>query len=167
LWTSTAPLFNNSPLFSTARTSGRYIANDMANASAKEIFMNHFRILAIGTILAVTQFAIAQQPSTTAANSDTPGHTQQASPAMSPVEQHLQLLTERLGLTTNQQARIRPVLKQMLEDRQKLDQDTSLSESARQEKEKALHDKADKQARKFLSDDQKQKLDALEQQSHP
>jgi hypothetical protein len=54
----------------------------------------------------------------------------------------------------------------MLDARQKVMQDGRLSAEAREEKQKALHDKADKQVRKFLNDDQKKKLDQLEQEPH-
>lgn len=46
-------------------------------------------------------------------------------------------------------------------------QDSSLSDEAREEKQKGLHDKADKQVRRFLNEEQKKKLDQLEQEPHP
>jgi hypothetical protein len=55
----------------------------------------------------------------------------------------------------------------MMDERQQLMQDNSLSNEAREEKQKTLHQNADKEARKFLNDDQKKKLDELEQQPHP
>jgi hypothetical protein len=55
----------------------------------------------------------------------------------------------------------------MLAASEKVRQDGSLSNEARQEKEKSLHEKADKQVRKFLNEEQKRKLDQLEQEPHP
>ena len=46
-------------------------------------------------------------------------------------------------------------------------QDSSLSNEERQQKQKDLHDKADKRVRKFLNEEQKRKLDQLEQEPHP
>jgi hypothetical protein len=54
----------------------------------------------------------------------------------------------------------------MFDARQRLAQDNSLSNEAREAKERTLHEKASKQARKFLNDDQKKKLDQLEQEPH-
>src|SRR5437879_516116 len=53
-------------------------------------------------------------------------------------EQHLKILSEKLDLTADQQRKIRPILQQMFESRQKIIQDNSLSSQAREEKEKAL-----------------------------
>ncbi len=69
------------------------------------------------------------------------------------------MLSEELGLSVGQQAEIRPILQQMMDARQKVMQDESLSSEAREQKQKALHEKADKQARKFLNDERKKKLD--------
>ena len=123
--------------------------------------MNRFRLLAVATVLMVAMAAFAQQPATSA--------QQQTATAASPVDRHMQMLSERLSLTTEQQDRIRPILQRMFDGRQKLMADTSLSDEQRHEQMKALHDKADKQARQYLNDDQKKKLDELEaehQQKH-
>jgi hypothetical protein len=54
----------------------------------------------------------------------------------------------------------------MLAAREKVRQDSTLSNEARQEREKSLHEKADKQVRQFLNEEQKRKLDQLEQKPH-
>jgi hypothetical protein len=86
--------------------------------------------------------------------------------AQNAVDQHMKALTERIGLSVEQQAQMRPILQQMMDARQKLMQDSSLSEEARHEKMKTMHERADKQARTFLSDEQKKKLDEFEQEAH-
>jgi hypothetical protein len=129
--------------------------------------MNHFRLLAIGTMLTFALISPAQQ--TSPKPGDT-GKQHQGQPveqnAASNADQHLKMLSEKLSLSVDQQAKIRPILQQMMDARQKLMQDSSLSTEAREEKEKTLHEKASKQARKYLNDDQKQKLDQLEQEPH-
>jgi Spy/CpxP family protein refolding chaperone len=128
--------------------------------------MNRFRLLTIAATLMAAMTVSAQ--TVTAATS---ANKQDARPAAQTTtrgaEQHLKLLSEKLDLTVDQQAKIRPILQHMMNERQKLMQDSSLSEEAREQKMRAVHDKADKQARKFLTDDQKTKLDDLEQQPHP
>jgi Skp family chaperone for outer membrane proteins len=128
--------------------------------------MNRFRLLSTGAMLMVALLSPAQQTATSASSSQQE-HVQSA-PQNSPssVDQHLKMLSERLDLTAGQQTKIRPILQQMLDSREKLMQDSSLSSEARAEKQKSLHDAADKQARKFLNDEQKKKLDALEQEPH-
>jgi Spy/CpxP family protein refolding chaperone len=122
--------------------------------------MNRFRCLALGILLTLSMLASSQQ---TAAGPDK-GHGE-VGPATD-LDQHMQMLTERLNLTADQQTEIKPILKRFLDDRQKYMQDQSLSKEERDAKISALHAKADKQARTILSDEQKKKLDELEIQSH-
>jgi len=122
--------------------------------------MNHFRLLATGAMLMFALICPAQQ---TAGVPPDPGKQHEQSAA----DAHLRALSERLELSADQQVKIKPILEQMLAAREKIRQDDSLSSEARQEKEKSLHDKADKQVRKFLSEEQKRKLDQLEQEPHP
>jgi len=122
--------------------------------------MNHFRLLATGTILLFALICPAQQ---TAGGPADPGKQHEQSAA----DAHLKALSERLDLSADQQVKIKPLLEQMLAAREKVRQDASLSDEARQEKQKSLHEKADKQLRQFLNEEQKRKLDQLEQESHP
>jgi len=122
--------------------------------------MNHFRLLATGPILMFALICPAQQ---TAGGPADPGKPHEQSAA----DAHLRALSERLELSADQQVKIKPLLEQMLAAREKVRQDGSLSNEARQEKEKGLHEKADKQVRKFLNEEQKRKLDQLEQEPHP
>jgi hypothetical protein len=139
----------------------------VSNARGKNIrrtSMTRLRLLATATILLALPVSMSSQQST-----PMPVHADQqerAHGSLSSVDQHLKLLSEKLGLTADQQNEIRPILKQMMGARQKLIENTSLSDEARHQKEKTLHEKADKEARRFLNDDQKKKLDELEQQ-HP
>ncbi len=122
--------------------------------------MNHFRLLATGAMLMFALICPAQQ---TAGGPADPGKQHEQSAA----DAHLRALSEGLELSADQQVKIKPLLEQMLAAREKVRQDGSLSNEARQEKEKGLHEKADKQVRKFLNEEQKRKLDQLEQEPHP
>jgi protein CpxP len=116
--------------------------------------MNRFRLLVIGTMLTVALAVVAQQPTTKP--EDKP----------SGVDVHLKFLSERLDLTTAQQAKLRPIIQEMQDDAEKIMQDDKLSAAERKDKMHACHDKADKNAREFLTDDQKKKLDQLEAEPH-
>lgn len=128
--------------------------------------MNRFRLLTIAaTVMAAMTVSAQTATAATSANKQYAHPAAQSTPRGA--EQHLKLLSEKLDLTVDQQTKIRPILQHMMNERQKLMQDTSLSDEAREKKMRAVHDKADKQARKFLNDDQKTKLDELEQQPPP
>jgi Spy/CpxP family protein refolding chaperone len=130
--------------------------------------MNHFRLLAIGTILMVALASVAQQTATAPGRGDEQDHSQNSGPAALPtIEQHLKMLSEKLDLTAEQQAKIRPILQRMQEEWQSITRDTTLSDQARHDKMKSARDKADKQARPILDKEQKKKLDELEQEPHP
>lgn len=128
--------------------------------------MNRFRLVATLTmVIALAGLMSAQQAAPASGNAGKEEHAQgMASPS---AEDHLKMLTEKLDLTADQQTKIRPILQKMLDARQKVMQDNNLSDEARQEKMKSLHEDASKKARKYLNEDQKKKLDELEQQPHP
>ena len=116
--------------------------------------MNRLRLLTIGTMLTVALAVVAQQPTTKP--EDKP----------SGVDVHLKFLSERLDLSTAQQAKLKPIIREIRDDADKIMQDDKLSTPERKEKMHACHDKADKKAREFLTDDQKKKLDQLEAEPH-
>jgi len=119
--------------------------------------MNRIRLLVMGSVLMLALSAAAQQ---TAGGVE---QSQSSVPSVSPVERHLQVLAEKLDLSNDQRDKARPILQEMHESMQKADQDTSLSNDQRTEQVKAARMKADKEIREFLNDDQKKKLDQLEQ----
>ena len=73
---------------------------------------------------------------------------------MSNPEEHLRMLSEKLNLTAEQQEKAR----------QRLMRDETLSNKQRGEKERALHEKATRELRQFLNEEQKKQLDELEAQ---
>jgi len=124
--------------------------------------LNRIRLLSVSTILLVVLGAAAQQ------TAGVPAHVDQDKSAgpgnMSNPEEHLRLLSEKLNLTVEQQQKVRPIIQNMLDARQRLMGDETLSNKQREEKERALHEKATRELRQFLNEEQKKQLDELEAQ---
>jgi Spy/CpxP family protein refolding chaperone len=130
--------------------------------------MNRIRLLAIGAILIFALSAAGQQ---TAPSNGGPkeAHDQDGTPRgrVPTAEEQLKVLTAKLDLTSDQQARITPILQELRDATQKIVEDKSLSREERLAKVRPHRYKADKQIREILSDDQKKKLDQYEQGPHP
>jgi len=118
--------------------------------------MNRLRLLAVTSVLLFALSAAAQQ---------TTGPDAHAV-AVAPVEQHLKALSDKLGLTADQQDKARPILQEMHDGSQKLQDDQSLTPDQRQAGMEPVFMKADKALREILTDDQKKKLDEMEAQMH-
>jgi Spy/CpxP family protein refolding chaperone len=116
--------------------------------------MHRLRFLATSAVLACAVMAAAQPPQTS------------SSAAAPGLEQHMTMLTEKLSLTSDQQAQLRPILGDMLAARERIFQDESMSPDERADIAKAEFYKADRKVRLTLTDDQKKKLDEFEQQMH-
>ena len=136
--------------------------------------MNRFRSLALTAafclVLSTAAYATMAAQQTAAGSSDTAQDKQTqagAHSSMASVEEHLKFLSQALDLTSEQQDKARPILKEMQDGMLKLRQDETLTEEQRRDQMKAVHEHADKSLRPFLSDEQKKKLDQLEQQPHP
>ena len=119
--------------------------------------MNRLRLLAVAAVLMFAIGAVAQQTTTSA-----DAHAV----AVAPVEQHLKMLSEKLGLTADQQDKARPILQEMHDGSQKLQDDQSLTPDQRLAGMHELFMRSDKEARAFLTADQKKKLDEMEAQMH-
>ena len=83
------------------------------------------------------------------------------------VEEMLKVLTEKLSLSGDQQAKIKPILQEPHDATQKLTHDERLSREERLDRVRPLRQNADKRIREILNDDQKKKLDQYEQGPHP
>ena len=127
--------------------------------------MNRFRVLAIGTLFAVAVSLSAQSAAGGPGTSES--ENSQHAAQSNPVDQHVKMLAEKLGLTDDQQAKAKPILQEMHDGMQKVSHDESLSQDERSQQMRPLFDKADRQIREFLTDDQKKKLDDLESNMHP
>jgi Spy/CpxP family protein refolding chaperone len=122
--------------------------------------MDRIRLVAIGAVWIFALTAVAQQA---AKSSD--AHDERNS-SMPPVEKHLKMLTEKLDLTGEQQPKIKPILQEMQDCSQKFMQDESMSPDERRDNVKACRYRADKEVRKILSNEQKKRLDQLEEEPH-
>ena len=130
--------------------------------------MNRHRYFAIGAMLIAAAAAPAQQTTAGTGRTDKDEHGQHTAQDNLPtVEQQLKVLTEKLDLNGDQQARIKPIVQELHDATQKLLQDKSLSREERLARARPQHYKADKQIREILSDDQKKKLDQYERGPHP
>jgi hypothetical protein len=110
---------------------------------------------------------VAQQTTTRPDATDKNDHGQRAAQGDVPaVETQLKVLTEKLDLTGDQQARITPILQELHDATQKLVQDKSLSRDERLAKVRPQRYKANERIREILSDDQKKKLDQYLQGPH-
>lgn len=81
-------------------------------------------------------------------------------------EEQLKVLTEKLGLTGEQQAKIKPVLQELHDATQKIVSNDKLSYDERLAKVRPLRMDAGKKIREFLTDDQKKKLELYLQGPH-
>jgi hypothetical protein len=110
--------------------------------------MKGIRSLVMGSVMVVAMAAIAQQ-------------------GVPAADDQLAFLTSKLGLTVAQQNKIKPALQQLHDVSVQLVDDSSLSREDRLDKVKPYRMAVDKKLRAVLTDDQKQKLDQLEQEPHP
>ena len=129
--------------------------------------MNRIRLFAVGAVLIFTLNAAAQQA--TASPSDTTKEGSGGAQGYVPptVEDQLKLLTDRLELNGDQQVKVKGILDDLNVALQKLVKDETMSRDERMSNVRAGRYKADKQIRAILNDEQKLKLDQLEQEPHP
>ncbi|HZB89264.1 MAG TPA: hypothetical protein VE291_11435 [Terracidiphilus sp.] len=79
-------------------------------------------------------------------------------------DRQLERLTGELGLSSDQQAQIRPILVDRQQKTQALFQNQSLSEQDRRQQMRAISEASRAATRAVLTDDQKQKFDAIQDQ---
>lgn len=119
--------------------------------------MSRIRLFAIGMML---MFALA----TAAQQAKTSGDAQGGVPT---AQDQLKVLTEKLNLTGDQQARITTILEELHDTTQKIMEDKSLSREERLAKVRPHRYKAHEEIREILNDEQKEKLDRYLQGPHP
>lgn len=78
-------------------------------------------------------------------------------------DEHLQMLSEKLNLTDDQKAKIKPILEQHLKERDAIMKDQSLSMDQKHEKMKASMDDSRAKIDPILNDQQKKQLDQMMQ----
>src|SRR5438094_40604 len=99
-----------------------------------------------------------QQPSQTQGEHHGMGHGRGA--AANP-DQELAHLTQALNLTSDQQAKIKPILEDSSKQMQSVHQDTSLSQQDRSAKMQEIHNNLSTQVREVLTPDQQTKFDSM------
>jgi len=118
-------------------------------------------------MLIVALTAPAQQTATGPGVNGKEKHGQRdAQDGVPTVETQLKVLTEKLDLTGDQQAKVKAILQELHNATLKLVRDKSLSQEERLAKVRPQRYKADKQIREILNDDQKKKLDQYLQGPH-
>ena len=78
-------------------------------------------------------------------------------------DQHFKMVSEQLNLTPDQQAKAKPIIQEMTVGADKAMNDQSLSQQERTKKAHEVMQAADKKLREILTDEQKAKLDEMEQ----
>ena len=86
-------------------------------------------------------------------------------PDASSPEAHLQMLTEKLNLTADQQAKLKPILEDQAHQMKAVLDDTSLSDDQRKAKKKAVHESLHGQINGVLTPEQQAKLKQMKQES--
>lgn len=102
----------------------------------------------------------SQAPQTSTPQSQ--GATAQSS-AKSP-EQHLQMLSEKLDLTNEQKAKLKPILEDQAQQMKAVHDDTSLSPEQKRAKMKAMHESLHDQINAVLTTEQQAKFKQLQQE---
>lgn len=114
-----------------------------------------FAILVMLTtgLLLTSQASQAQQTPAPAQGHHSMGEHHEMSP-----EAHLQMLSEKLNLTDDQKAKIKPILENQSQQMKAIHEDSSLSEDQKKAKMKALHESMHSQMKDILTPEQQAKL---------
>jgi hypothetical protein len=122
--------------------------------------MNRFHALAFGTILIFALNVPAQQTATAPGSSDKSEQGQPSTQDDVPsASEQLKVLTNKLDLTDDQKAKIKPILEGLHDATVKISQDQNLSREERLAKVRPTRYKAHNQIRAILNDEQKKKLE--------
>lgn len=119
--------------------------------------MNFSGSLTMGTVLALGLMAASAQQA--AKSKDNPA-------GLPTVDDQVKVLTSKLDLTTEQKARVKPIMQELHDATERIAQDQTLSPEERLVKVRPLRMKAGKKLRQVLSDDQQKKLDVYLQGPH-
>jgi Spy/CpxP family protein refolding chaperone len=128
--------------------------------------MTRIRAIALATLLTLTLTVAAQQGNASSSGpaKASPGGDRADVPA---AEVQLKFLAEKLELNSEQQQQMKPILQELHDTTMKLVQDHSLPHQEYVSKLRDARYGADKKIRAILTDEQKNKLDQVEQGPHP
>ena len=104
--------------------------------------------------------AFAQQEAPPQGGGDQQGRRR----GMPSVDDQMKNLTEKLSLTADQQAKIKPILEDTRSQMQKLMQDDSMSREDKMAKGRSLREASNSKVRDLLNDDQKKKFDDMQKE---
>lgn len=82
---------------------------------------------------------------------------------MESVDQQLQSLSEKLTLTDDQKAKIKPILEDQMKQMKALHEDTSLSAEQKRDKMKSIHDTSHEQINAVLTPEQQTKFKEMQE----
>ena len=131
--------------------------------------MKQLRLLSLAAVLAVLPIGALSQSSQGQADAkQQPVGQAQHDPANHPLagDEHFKMLSEKLNLSSDQAAKVRPLLKEMDDGVRKVREDQGMSPTERTDRIRSLQLKADKKIRSILNDEQKRTLDQMEQEAH-
>lgn len=77
-------------------------------------------------------------------------------------EQHLQMLSEKLNLTDDQKAKLKPILQDQMQQMKAVREDSSLSEDQRRTKMKSIHESLHDQINAVLTPEQQAKFKQMQ-----
>jgi periplasmic protein CpxP/Spy len=105
--------------------------------------------------------AFAQQNPPAPGGGDQPQGQRRGMPS---VDDYLKMMTARLNLSADQQAKIKPILEDQRTAAQALMKDDSLSQDDKRTKMHSLRESTNTKIRAVLNDDQKKQFDEMQQQ---
>ncbi len=79
-------------------------------------------------------------------------------------DQHLQMLSEKLNLTDDQTAKLKPILQDQMQQMKAVREDSSLSEEQKRAKMKSIHESLHEQINAVLTPEQQAKFKQMSQE---
>ena len=79
-------------------------------------------------------------------------------------DQHLQMLTEKLNLTDDQKAKLKPILQDQMQQMKAVREDSSLSQEQKRAKMKSIHESLHDQINAVLTSEQQAKFKQMRQE---
>lgn len=79
-------------------------------------------------------------------------------------DQHLQMLSEKLNLTDDQKAKLRPILQDQMQQMKAAREDSSLSQEQKRAKMKSIHESLHEQINAVLTPEQQAKFTQMRQE---
>jgi len=97
---------------------------------------------------------------------DKMGHGQMGHGHGMSADEHLQMLAQKLNLTDDQKAKIKPILEQHMQERQSIMKDQTLSQAEKHSKIQASMESAHSKIEPILTDDQKKEFTEMMKDMH-